>query len=64
MSRFTRREFLKIGANPDNDNHLRQALIGCNGKGVGTIDESEMDVHVWDFDLEEKVYLPLVMEED
>ena len=49
---------------PDNDNHLRQALIGCNGKGVGTIDESEMDVHVWDFDLGEKVHLPLVMKED
>jgi len=31
--------------NPDNDNHLRQALIGCNSKGVGTINESEMVVH-------------------
>jgi len=31
--------------NPDNDNHLRQALIGCNSKGVGTINESDMVVH-------------------
>ena len=48
--------------NPDNDNHLRQALIGCSAKGVGTIDEAEMDVHVWDLPLDEKVYLPLVSE--
>jgi hypothetical protein len=46
--------------NPDNDNHLRQALIGCSGKGVGTINEAEMDVHVWEVNLDEKVYLPLV----
>jgi hypothetical protein len=46
--------------NPDNDNNLREALIGCNGKGVGTIDEAEMDVHVWDSVLEEQLYLPLV----
>jgi hypothetical protein len=26
--------------NPDNDNNLREALIGCNGKGVGAIDEA------------------------
>jgi hypothetical protein len=46
--------------NPDNDNHLRQALIGCTSKGVGTMDESEMDVHIWDLELDEKIYLPLV----
>ncbi len=48
--------------NPDNDNHLRQALIGCHGAGVvGTIEESEMEVHIWDADLSEKVYLPLTL---
>ena len=31
--------------NPDNDNNLRKALIGCTSKGVGTINESEMVVH-------------------
>ena len=46
--------------NPDNDNHLRQALVGCNGKGVGTINEAEMIVHVWDADLMKPLYLPLV----
>jgi len=40
----TSQEFM----NPDSDNHLRQALLGCNGKGVGTVNEAEMDVHVWD----------------
>jgi hypothetical protein len=34
--------------NPDNDNHLRQALLGCNGKGVGTVSEADMQVHGWD----------------
>jgi hypothetical protein len=47
--------------NPDNDNHLRQALVGCTSMGVGTIEESEMEVHIWDLDLDEKVYLPLVL---
>jgi hypothetical protein len=37
--------------NPDNDNHLRQALIGCHSKGVGTIDEAEMVVHLSDLSL-------------
>jgi hypothetical protein len=31
--------------NPDNDNNLRRALLGCHGKGVGTVNESEMVVH-------------------
>jgi hypothetical protein len=38
----------QIFMNPDNDNHLRQALLGCNGKGVGTVSEADMQVHVWD----------------
>ena len=37
--------------NPDSDNHLRQALIGCNSKGVGTIDEAEVVVHLSDLSL-------------
>jgi hypothetical protein len=31
--------------NPDNDNNLRRALLGCQGKGVGTVNEGEMVVH-------------------
>jgi hypothetical protein len=46
--------------NPDNNNHLRQALIGCNGKGVGTINEAEMTVHLSDISLDKHFYLPLV----
>jgi hypothetical protein len=46
--------------NPDNDNHLRQALVGCNSKGVGTINESEMVVHLSDLSLDKMIYLPLV----
>ncbi|MBN1812057.1 MAG: hypothetical protein JXA14_09505 [Anaerolineae bacterium] len=46
--------------NPDNDNHLRQALIGCGSKGVGTIDEAEMVVHLSDLSLDKEFYLPLV----
>ena len=47
--------------NPDNDNHLRQALIGCQGQGVGTIDEAEMSVHLSDVSLDKHCYLPLVL---
>jgi hypothetical protein len=45
---------------PDNNNNLRKALIGCNSKGVGTINESEMVVHLSDLSLDEKCYLPLI----
>jgi hypothetical protein len=31
--------------NPDNDNNLRRALLGCHGKGGGTVNESEIVVH-------------------
>ena len=31
--------------NPDNDNNLRRALLGCQSKGVGTVNEGEMVVH-------------------
>lgn len=47
--------------NPDNDNKLRQTLLGCHSKGVGTLDEGEMSVHIRDINLDEKVYLPLVV---
>ena len=47
--------------NPDNDNHLRQALLGCYSKGVGTIDESEMVVHQVDANLDNHCYLPLAL---
>jgi hypothetical protein len=46
---------------PDNDNHLRQALIGCQGKGVDTIDEAEMSVHLSDVRLDKHSYSPLIL---
>ena len=45
---------------PDNANNLRKALVGCNSKGVGTINESEMVVHLSDLSLDKMTYLPLV----
>ncbi len=45
--------------NPDNDNNLRKALTGCNSKGVGTLTEAEMQVHLFDLVLDHKLYLPL-----
>ena len=47
--------------NPDNDNHLRQALIDCQSKGVGTIDEAEMQVCLSDISLDKHAYLPMIM---
>ena len=34
--------------NPDNDFNLRRALLGCNSRGVGTLNEAEMVVHLSD----------------
>lgn len=34
--------------NPDNDFNLRRALLGCNSRGVGTVNEEEMVVHLSD----------------
>ncbi len=45
--------------NPDNDNHLRQALIG--GQGVGTVDEAEMSVHLSDVSLDKHCYVPPIL---
>lgn len=46
--------------NPDNDNNTRKTLLGCHSKGVGTLNEAEMTVHIKDINLDQKVYLPLV----
>ena len=46
--------------NPDHDNSLRKTLLGCQAKGVGTLDESEMVVHQVSLNLDHKTYLPLV----
>jgi hypothetical protein len=47
--------------NPDNDNHLRQALVGCHSRGVGTYNEAEMAVHIDDPSIDKRHYLPLVV---
>jgi hypothetical protein len=47
--------------NPDNDNNLRKALVGCHSKGVGTILESEINVHLSDLILDKYNFLPLVV---
>ena len=46
--------------NPDNDNNLRKALVGCQSKGVGTYDEAQMVVHQSDLGLDKRQYLPVV----
>jgi len=48
---------------PDNDNNTRKTLLGCQSKGVGTLNEEEMSVHIKDVNLDERVYLPLVVSE-
>ena len=35
--------------NPDNNNNTRSTLLGCNAKGIGTLDESAMTVLISDF---------------
>jgi hypothetical protein len=47
--------------NPDNNNNLRKALVGCHSKGVGTITEGEMNTHyvyLPDPNLDQHLYLP------
>jgi len=41
-------------------NHLRQALVGCHSKGVGTLTEANMIVHRTFVGLNPACYLPLV----
>jgi hypothetical protein len=33
--------------NPDNDNNLRRALLGCQGQGVGTVNEAKWSFTRW-----------------
>ena len=47
--------------NPDNDNNLSKTLVGCHSKGVGTIFEAEMNVHLSDLSLDKQIYLPVVV---
>jgi hypothetical protein len=50
--------------NPDNNNNLRKALVGCHSKGVGTITEGEMNMHyvyLPDPNLDQQLYLPLAV---
>jgi hypothetical protein len=46
--------------NPDNDSNLRKALVGCHSKGVGTISEAEMNVHLSSLSLDKHIYMPVV----
>lgn len=46
--------------NPDNNNHLRQALVGCQSKGVGTIDESQIAVHQYTTVQDKHFFMPLI----
>ncbi|MCP4538782.1 MAG: hypothetical protein GY832_16740 [Chloroflexi bacterium] len=43
--------------NPDNDNNLRQTLLGCNSVGVGTLNEAEMDIQIIDLSQQTTVEL-------
>ncbi len=47
--------------NPDTDHNLRKALVGCHGKGVGTITETEIALHLSDLGSDRKNYIPLVV---
>ena len=47
--------------NPDNPSNLRQALVGCTSRGVGTIDEAMMTLRLYDFSLTRRIYLPVVL---
>jgi hypothetical protein len=46
--------------NPDNDAHLRQALLGCISKGVGTVSEADINLHLSDLGSENRRFLPMV----
>jgi hypothetical protein len=46
--------------NPDNDFNLRKALVGCHSKGVGTITESEINLHLSDLSQDKLIYLPAI----
>ena len=46
--------------NPDNPSNLRRALIGCHGKGVGTITESQIALHQSDLERDWNSYIPMI----
>jgi hypothetical protein len=35
--------------NPDQNNHTRQQIMGCNSQGIGTIDPQQIDLITFDF---------------
>ena len=45
---------------PTKDDHLRQALLGCNAKGIGTLNEANMAVHLSDLSQDKHTYLPAI----
>lgn len=46
--------------NPDNNYNLRKALLACQAKGVGTLTESEIALHLSDLGLDRRVFVPVV----
>jgi hypothetical protein len=50
----------QVFMNPDNDYNLRKALVGCNSKGVGTIAEAEINLHLADLNLDQRHFLPII----
>jgi hypothetical protein len=46
--------------NPDNPSNLRRALVGCHSKGVGTITESQIALHLSDMSQDRNIYLPML----
>jgi hypothetical protein len=46
--------------NPDNTSNLRRALTGCHGKGVGTMTESHIALHLSDAGADRLSYIPIV----
>jgi hypothetical protein len=47
--------------NPDNTaSNLHKALVGCHWKGVGTITESQIALHLSDLRQDRNIYIPIV----
>ena len=46
--------------NPDNDYNLRKTLLACQNKGVGTLSEAEIALHLSDLALDKHLYVPAV----
>jgi hypothetical protein len=45
---------------PDNDYNLRKTLLACHSKGVGTLTQAEISLHLSDLAVDRHVYLPAV----